>query len=130
MKTRVAETEHGAIEYEVDECDSCGNEFLAGEGVSYSIGDREGVACPFCYENGPISLPAKTLDEMVGRIERSATDAPFPYVLLFGWILIPIGVMVFVTRASKTQEGDAYAEGLTLATVYLVLIVALMLVIL
>jgi len=56
-ETRQAATVHGEVEYEVVECDSCGAEIPADEANDFTIGDREGVACDLCVEEGPSGFP-------------------------------------------------------------------------
>ena len=39
MSTQKAITQHGEIEYETVECDSCGNEMMEGDEISYVLGE-------------------------------------------------------------------------------------------
>lgn len=56
-KTITETTTHGEVEYEVVECDSCGNDVMTDEALDFQIGDREGKACSHCVEVGPIDFP-------------------------------------------------------------------------
>lgn len=82
-RTEEAQTIHGSIEYEVVECDSCGQttrkenakRFIIGDiekttGILYSSGGyrvtgktADGWACETCYNEGPIRFPQLTQRE-------------------------------------------------------------------
>lgn len=52
----IASTPHGDIKYEVVECSSCGEEVRKKHATEFTLGDRDGWACDWCTENGPIEF--------------------------------------------------------------------------
>ena len=82
MSTKTTPTPYGEIEFETVECDSCGDELLEKNAKEFTIGDREGLACEYCTENGPIDFPGP----------RNLTIGPFLlcvalWPLVTWWIL-------------------------------------------
>lgn len=62
--TKTVETAYGTAEFDMVECDSCGQEVPAEDAVDFTIGDREGDACQLCADDGPIDFPEKVYDSL------------------------------------------------------------------
>jgi hypothetical protein len=59
VQTETVETAYGDVEVDLAECDSCGNQVRVEDTVEFTIGDREGLACKYCRDEGPMSFPEK-----------------------------------------------------------------------
>ncbi len=59
VQTETVETAYGDVEVELAECDSCGNQVRVEDTVEFTIGNREGLACEYCRDEGPMSFPER-----------------------------------------------------------------------
>lgn len=91
MKT--VHTEYGDTEIEIVDCDSCNNTIAKEEALSFSIGNKEGWACPHCYEEGPVSFPKKIKEWSIGfgKDKNGGSFISFftffPFYVFFGMVL-------------------------------------------
>ncbi len=90
VESRTATTVHGEVEYDVVECDSCGDEVVVDEALDFKIGDREGKACAYCYEEGPISFPDPSILPVFKGFGEDHQGGGFGEFLVLGWALIPM----------------------------------------
>lgn len=74
QRTKTIESIHGPVEVEVVDCDSCGTTVRADATVPFTLGDREGVACENCYDDGPISFPDWRWTELIPTFHGMGTD--------------------------------------------------------
>lgn len=83
--TQTVETAHGTVEYETVACDSCGQEIHEDDAREFTIGDREGVACEHCVDEGPAEFPA--LDRDFDGLINPTMVGLHPLLVAFGYIL-------------------------------------------
>lgn len=113
VRTEVTPTHLGDVDYEVVECASCGSDVLKREATRYAAGDLkektvwrgldkvkiefdtrgyiDGWLCPYCMDEGPISLPKPSL---AGRFSRFWND--HPGALLFKGAAAAIAVWLVI----------------------------------
>jgi hypothetical protein len=128
--TQVAETPHGAIEYETVECTSCGNEclpeeakdFVTGDGLrNTSVGARnrkalvfyldddpvQGIACPHCHDEGPMSFPERAREWALHGFGEDHTGASFWFAFALGPVLVPLIALLFLTEDNDNIHSEA-----------------------
>lgn len=91
-RTETVETVHGEVEVEVADCDSCGNTAKAEDMVKFHIGDREGLACRICEDEGPVEFPAPELFGISGAAE---------------WVIVVALWPLFVPLALSSSDAEA-----------------------
>lgn len=134
---RTYETPFGTQDLETVECDSCGNEclaenahtFVAGNayhtdslGSSMGRGGVEavvfkksknpsiGVACPLCFEEGPISFPGRVREWALGFGNDDQGDS-FWHFLGLAWFYFPIMAFHMVTESDESTPDFATGVG-------------------
>jgi len=102
---QTAVTAHGEVEYEVVKCDSCGNMVLPENTAEFTIGDREGVACEHCVDEGPASFPGSTYNKLLYPYSRTNET----YTLWWHVLILPL--MVILTPLLIGDDVSDYAQG-------------------
>ena len=116
VETKAIETEYGTTEIEVVECDSCGNTVGKEEAKEFTIADREGWACEYCAENGPLSFPEKVREFAL----PSDGDGDTLFFILFSPALLPA-----ITVTGLFTPDDKFAEGYAIASLTYIIYITL-----
>jgi hypothetical protein len=125
-ETQAVTTRHGEVEYEVVECDSCGNSVLPSETSEFTIGDRDGVACQMCVDEGPIGFPSKTRETWFGPIYGLGESPVFGSPLrsfFFSSMFIPISFILHPVEDNRDTHD--YHTGYAHAIWHIVLWIAI-----
>jgi len=116
VETKTVETEYGTAEIEVVECDSCGNTVGKEDAKEFTIADREGWACEYCAENGPLSFP----DEARKFALPPDGDRDFLFWIGSSPILLPL-----VTIFGLFHDDNEFENGYTMASITYIIYITL-----
>ena len=117
-QTQTITTEYGDVQVETVECDSCGNTIARDAAHEFTIGSRDGHACDYCVENGPISFPEK-----VYRLTTPTDELPSPHDADLG-LLFHLGVAPLILPIQTflgVYDGNEFEQGYATAIITILL---------
>ena len=119
-KTKTTTTAHGEVQYKVVECDSCGANIMEGDEYEFTIGDRNGVACEHCVNEGPASFPEKTYEWSINNLSWDG-KVDFLVILLLFPLLVPVSLIIAPTNSADDWD-KGYATACFSAVLWALLI--------
>jgi hypothetical protein len=103
-QTETIETAYGDVQVELVECDSCGNRVKKEETVPFEIGDRQGRACEYCEEDGPMSFPE--------RVRLSEEEPLFTAALMVAFAPLGVALTLLLLTEDDISDGAPMAAGM------------------
>jgi len=122
-------TELRTVEVEVQDCDSCGNEAPVEEMAPFTIGEREGVACPHCVDEGPVEFPSRTVKSTIRALAQGENDKDVAEDLFLA-VIFPVSTPIALLMALNGElnnRGFGYLSGVLGALLWVGIAVVVML---
>lgn len=128
-ETETIQTVYGDVEIPVVQCDSCGDTIAKDDANEFTIGNRNGYACDYCADTGPINFPGRD------RVNRWAQGdfAALATITLFAPVALPMLLLVIIGDFVNGQLSESHdiligtVVGAIAASVWFTVVIALIL---